>query len=105
MDAIARDIPGFHFGRIDVRYSSEAALRQGQGFTIIEVNGAGSEATHIWDARCTLREAYAAQFTHYRAAWEIGRANRAAGHKPQRSAHHVSEMAAAAAAAGVLPHQ
>ena len=82
VDAIARDIPGFHFGRIDVRYASEAALRQGQGFTIIEVNGAGSEATHIWDARCTLREAYAAQFTHYRAAWEIGRANRAAGHAP-----------------------
>ena len=82
VDAIARDIPGFHFGRLDVRYASEAALRQGQAFTVIEVNGAGSEATHIWDARCTLRDAYAAQFTHYRAAWEIGRANRAAGHKP-----------------------
>ncbi len=81
VEAIARDIPGFHFGRIDVRYSSEAALRLGKGFTIIEVNGAGSEATHIWDAQCTLREAYATQFSHYRAAWEIGRANRAAGYK------------------------
>ncbi len=81
VDAIARDIPGFHFGRIDVRYGSEAALRLGQGFTIIEVNGAGSEATHIWDANCTLREAYAAQFAHYGAAWEIGRANRARGVK------------------------
>ena len=81
VDRIARDIPGFHFGRIDVRYASEAALRLGQGFTIIEVNGAGSEATHIWDARCTLREAYEAQFAHYRAAWEIGRTNRSAGHK------------------------
>ncbi len=82
VDQIARAIPGFHFGRIDVRYASEAALRLGQGFTIIEVNGVGSEATHIWDARCTLRDAYASQFTHYRAAWEIGRANRAAGHRP-----------------------
>ncbi len=82
IDAIARAIPGFHFGRIDVRYGSEAALRLGQGFTIIEVNGAGSEATHIWDARCTLRQAYAAQFSHYRAAWEIGRINRALGHRP-----------------------
>ena len=34
-----------------------------RSFTIIEVNGAGSEATHIWDARCSLREAYAAQFS------------------------------------------
>ena len=82
VDEIARAIPGFYFGRIDVRYGSEAALRLGQDFTIIEVNGAGSEATHIWDARCTLRDAYAAQFTHYRAAWEIGRANRARGCRP-----------------------
>ena len=82
VDAIARDIPGFHFGRIDVRYGSEAELRQGRGFTIIEVNGVGSEATHIWDARCTLADAYRSQFTHYRAAWDIGRANRAAGHRP-----------------------
>ena len=82
IDQIARDIPGFHFGRIDVRYGSEAALRRGQDFSIIEVNGVGSEATHIWDARCTLRDAYNSQFMHYRAAWEIGRANRAAGHRP-----------------------
>ena len=82
VDEIARDIQGFHFGRIDVRFGSEAALRLGRDFTIIEVNGAGSEATHIWDARCTLRAAYAAQFTHYRAAWEIGRANRARGVRP-----------------------
>ncbi len=82
VDRIARAIPNFHFGRVDIRYASEAALKLGQGFTIIEVNGAGSEATHIWDARCTLREAYASQFSHYRAAWEIGRINRARGMRP-----------------------
>jgi hypothetical protein len=81
VERVARAIPDFHFGRIDIRYASEAALKLGQGLTIIEVNGAGSEATHIWDARCTLREAYASQFTHYRAAWEIGRINRARGAK------------------------
>ena len=84
IDAFARAIPDFHFGRIDVRYSSEAALRTGQGLTVIEVNGAGSEATHIWDARCTLRQAYASQFEHYGAAWEIGRVMRARGHRPTR---------------------
>ena len=82
VDRIARAIPNFHFGRVDIRFTSEAALKLGQGFTIIEVNGAGSEATHIWDARCTLREAYASQFRHYRAAWEIGRINRSRGLKP-----------------------
>ena len=82
VDQIARAIPDFHFGRVDIRYASEAALKLGRGFTIMEVNGAGSEPTHIWDARCTLREAYASQFTHYRAAWEIGRINRARGMRP-----------------------
>ena len=82
VDAIAQAIPGFHFGRIDVRYASEAQLRLGQGFTVIEINGAGSEATHIWDANCTLSQAYAAQFFHYRSAWEIGRINRRLGHRP-----------------------
>ena len=81
VEAIARDIPEFHFGRFDVRFESLAALRRGENFKIIEVNGAGSEPTHIWDARTTLREAWVDQFVHYRAAWEIGRANRKRGHR------------------------
>ncbi len=79
IDALARDIPGFHFGRIDVRFRSEEELRAGSGVKVIEINGVGSEATHIWDPTCSLADAYAAQFTHYRAAWEIGRAMRGRG--------------------------
>lgn len=82
VERVARAIPGFHFGRIDVRYATDAALRMADGLTILEINGAGSEATHIWDPRCSLREAYASQFMHYRAAFEIGRDMRAAGHPP-----------------------
>jgi hypothetical protein len=82
VDEIAKAIPGFHFGRIDVRYASLAALQAGQGFTIIEVNGAGSEATHIWDPRCSLRHAYMSQFQHYAAAWHIAHALRRRGFRP-----------------------
>lgn len=81
IDEIARGIPDFHFGRFDVRFRSLPELRRGTAFTLIEVNGVGSEATHIWDPRTTLAQAYAAQFFHYRAAFEIGRKNRAAGHR------------------------
>jgi ATP-grasp domain len=81
-DRIARAMPTFFFGRIDVRFASLPALLRGEGFRIIEINGAGSEATHIWDADMTLREAWRAQFQHYRAAFEIGAANRARGHRP-----------------------
>jgi hypothetical protein len=79
-ESIARAIPGYHFGRIDVRFESLPRLARGEGFRIIEINGAGSEATHIWDPRTTLREAWQAQFFHYGAAFRIGAANRAAGH-------------------------
>ena len=78
---IMSDIPDFYFGRIDVRYLSIASLRRGDDFRIIEINGVGSEATHIWDPSTPLREAYRAQFSHYRQAFEIGAALREAGFK------------------------
>jgi hypothetical protein len=81
-ERIARAIPEFHFGRIDVRFSSLAALTRGEGFRIIEINGAGSEATHVWDPATSLMDAWRAQFFHYGEAWRIGAANRARGHRP-----------------------
>ena len=78
---IMSDIPDFYFGRIDVRYLTVAGLRRGDEFRIIEINGVGSEATHIWDPSTSLREAYRAQFSHYRQAFEIGASLREAGFK------------------------
>lgn len=78
-DAIARDMPEFYFGRFDVRYASLDDLKRGDDFALIEVNGAGSEATHIWDRHAKLRDAYATLFEQLRTAFEIGAANRARG--------------------------
>ena len=75
-------MPEFHFGRLDVRFASLAALRRGEGFRVIEINGAGSEATHVWDPVTALRDAWRAQFFHYGAAFRIAAANRARGHRP-----------------------
>lgn len=77
IDAIARDIADLYFSRIDLRYNSLEDLRAGKNFKIIEINGSGSEATHIWDPQMTLREAYATQFFHYGEAFKIGAAIRA----------------------------
>ncbi len=82
VDAIMRDLPDFHFGRMDVRFESRAALRAGEGFRIIEVNGVGSEATHIWDPETRIWSAYRDQFRHYRAAFEIGAEMRRRGNRP-----------------------
>ncbi|MBO9711688.1 hypothetical protein [Sphingomonas sp.] len=82
-DAIADSIPGFHFGRFDVRFADFAAFRGGQGFTIVEFNGAGAEATHIWDSRMTLFGAWKTLARQMALLFAIGAANRRLGHRPE----------------------
>lgn len=83
-EQIARSIPEFHFGRFDLRFPSLSALQRGE-FTIIEVNGAGSEATHIWDPDMELFEAYRTLFRQYELLFAIGAQNRARGFRPMRA--------------------
>lgn len=54
MDAICQEISGFYFGRLDVMYANWEDLEQGKNFAIVEVNGAGSEPTHIYDPKHSL---------------------------------------------------
>jgi hypothetical protein len=79
IDRLARALPDFYFGRIDLRFDSAASLRRGTGFRVIEINGVGSEATHIWDPNTTLLDAWRTQFFHYASAFRIGAANRRRG--------------------------
>jgi hypothetical protein len=79
IERLARALPEFYFGRIDVRFDSIASLRRGAGFRVIEINGVGSEATHIWDPRTRLLDAWRTQFFHYGSAFRIGAANRRRG--------------------------
>lgn len=82
IERLAQAMPEFHFGRIDLRFQAPAALAAAQDLRVIEINGAGSEATHVWDPRTTLAAAWRAQFEHYGAAFRIGAANRARGFRP-----------------------
>jgi hypothetical protein len=82
-DAVADDIPGFCFGRFDVRFGDFAAFQRGEGFTILECNGAGAEATHIWDSRTRIGDAYRTLFRQFALLFEVGAANRRAGHRPE----------------------
>lgn len=72
INEIMLNIPDFHFGRVDVKFESVEALKAGEKFQIIEINGVGSEAIHIWDHKTTIWEAYRAQFYHYRQTFLIG---------------------------------
>jgi hypothetical protein len=81
IDAIARDMPDFHVGRFDVRYRNLQDLRRGE-FTIMEVNGAGSEAVHAWDPKYSIREVYRIVFAKQRLLFALSACNRARGHRP-----------------------
>lgn len=75
IDRISQALEGFYFGRYDVRFSSEADLRAGRGFSILELNGASAEATSIYDPQTPLVQAYRVLFEQWRLAFEIGAAN------------------------------
>jgi len=81
IDEISRNIPGFFIGRYDIRYASDEDLESGR-FKIIELNGAASEATNIYDARNSLFSAYRTLYKQWDLVFRIGRANCDRGHKP-----------------------
>jgi membrane protein DedA with SNARE-associated domain len=79
IDEIAQTYPGFFVGRFDIRYSDEAAFRQGRDMAIVELNGATAESTDIYDPDRRLVDAYRQLFRQWRIVFEIGAANRSGG--------------------------
>lgn len=82
IDEISQRLEGFFIGRYDLRYSSDAELRAGGPFQIIELNGAASEATSIYDARNSLLSAYRTLSRQWELVFAIGAANRSRGWQP-----------------------
>ena len=50
-DNILNKIPEFYYGRLDIRFNTFEELEQGVNFSIIELNGAKSEPTHIYETK------------------------------------------------------
>ena len=82
-DTIAREVPGFFVGRFDVRFESIDRLEQGEGLTIIEINGIGGESIDVWDPSMPLGEVYRRLFRQQSTLFAIGAHNRARGFRPQ----------------------
>ena len=81
IDGICRQIPGFYFGRLDIRFNDWEELKQGKNFSVIEVNGAGSEPTHIYDPRHSLFFAWKEIIRHWVLLWRISRINHKKGQR------------------------
>ncbi|MGE5514485.1 MAG: hypothetical protein ACM31D_01560 [Bacteroidota bacterium] len=82
MDELCGDLGEFHFGRLDVRFESIEQLRNGEGFKVVEINGAGAEAVHIWDPDFPVLAGYRTLFRQQSLMFAIGAANRARGFAP-----------------------
>lgn len=71
IDEMCIAIPGFYYGRIDLMYNTLEELEQGKNFAIVELNGAASEPTHIYDPRHSLFFAWKELLRHTRYMYEI----------------------------------
>jgi hypothetical protein len=79
IDAICKQVNGFYYGRLDIRYNTWEELREGKNFSIIELNGAGSEPTHMYDPRHSLFFAWKEIVRHWIILCRISRANNKKG--------------------------
>lgn len=65
-DRVFKQIPEFYFGRLDIMYNNFEELKAGKNFSIIELNGAGSEPTHIYDPRHSVFFAWKEIARHFK---------------------------------------
>lgn len=70
--SIGDSIPGFYFGRFDIRFSNPEEFKLGLGFKILELNGATSESTNLYDPKFTILESYSLLFRQWKILFQIG---------------------------------
>lgn len=75
-------IPGFYFGRIDLKTASWNDLEQGNAIKILELNGVGSDLAHIYDPDMSYRTAIADQWRCAKILERVTAASIAEGNKP-----------------------
>jgi len=76
------EIGGLDFGRFDIRYESDEALKRGEGFCIVELNGTMSESTNMYDPRRSALWSYGVLFRQWAALYAVGAARKRAGVRP-----------------------
>lgn len=75
VDKLCKTFPGFYFGRLDIRFASWEALERGEGFVVIELNGSGSEPTHIYDPKNSIFFAWKEICRHWKLMQKVSEAN------------------------------
>ena len=76
IDGICQSIPEFYYGRLDIKYNTWEELKEGKNLSIIEVNGAGSEPTHIYDPKHSVFFAWKEIIRHLNLLYKISIINK-----------------------------
>jgi hypothetical protein len=71
IDNICNQVPQFYFGRLDIMFTNWEDLEQGKNLSIIELNGAGSEPTHIYDPSHSIFFAWKEIIRHWKILYKI----------------------------------
>jgi hypothetical protein len=79
IDNVCKQIEGFYFGRLDVKFNSWEELEKGEKFSIIELNGSGSEPTHIYDPKHSIFWAWKEIVRHWDVLYAISKINKQKG--------------------------
>lgn len=80
IDAICKEIPLFYYGRIDIKFANLNDLENGFNFYIIEVNGAMSLPTHMYDPNHSLFYAWKEMIKHFNYLYTISAQNHKKGY-------------------------
>jgi len=75
IDRICKQIPEFYFGRLDIKFSTWEELENAEKFSIIEMNGAASEPTHMYDPKHSIFFAWNEIKRHWDLLYEISKKN------------------------------
>lgn len=76
---VCQSIDGFYYGRLDIRFNSYEEMIEYKNWCIIELNGAGSEPTHMYDPTHSIFFAWKEIVRHWRILYSISIKNKKNG--------------------------
>ena len=82
LDAVARSMREFYYGRFDLRFASIDELGRGENFSIVEIGGVGGATRRARDLALPVVEIYRRLIDQQRIMFLIGDKNRARGFEP-----------------------
>ncbi len=66
IDKISKEYNTFYFGRYDIMFDNWEDLNNSKNFSVIELNGSGSEPTHLYDSTHSIFKAWKIIIQHWK---------------------------------------